>query len=336
LEYRTQFAWALYQDGDYQRAIEEASHILEKSPNLSAVYRLRALANVEVKNTSEALKDITRAIALDSSKPRYYGTRAYVHFLLGDLHNAILDSARCNDLLEEVDTLSVDENDPESKFIVETINSHFTSLVYPQLKSNGEILVQYWRSFLAWGRETKQVMLNGTTHKQENGTIGLGYVCLTDQNLRIISLGKPSELIERERKNSKRGIGSILFGPLRELLDKTGVSTIDQNWVIPNNTLQGAQLLTDAFLMEDKPLLFVKTPLTTFEILTASMDELNVAISMAITGKLTEIWPHKDSSSGAAREDVIRLLKELGELKTQGIITESEFEEKKKELLSRI
>ena len=66
------------------------------------------------------------------------------------------------------------------------------------------------------------------------------------------------------------------------------------------------------------------------------MDELNVAISMAITGKYAEIWSHENSSNRDDKDDVFRLLKNLGELKAQGIITESEFEEKKKELLSRI
>lgn len=40
--------------------------------------------------------------------------------------------------------------------------------------------------------------------------------------------------------------------------------------------------------------------------------------------------------SGAGKEDVIKLLKELGELKEAGVLTEEEFAEKKKQLLNRI
>ncbi len=41
-------------------------------------------------------------------------------------------------------------------------------------------------------------------------------------------------------------------------------------------------------------------------------------------------------SSGASKEDILQMIKELGKLKTDGILTEEEFESKKKELLSRL
>ncbi len=57
---------------------------------------------------------------------------------------------------------------------------------------------------------------------------------------------------------------------------------------------------------------------------------------MAITGKFSEIKPQINAKDKDFKEDVVRLLKDLGDLKSQGIITETEFEEKKKELLSRL
>ena len=57
---------------------------------------------------------------------------------------------------------------------------------------------------------------------------------------------------------------------------------------------------------------------------------------MAATGKLSEVFPSSAHPSKATQAEVISLLKELGELKEKGIITESEFNAKKKELLSRL
>ncbi len=79
--------------------------------------------------------------------------------------------------------------------------------------------------------------------------MGVGYICLTDQNLRIVCLRLLGESFERVRKSNKGGLVSRFLEPLRELLDKTTVSTADQYWTIPNSSIQGAQILTDEFLM---------------------------------------------------------------------------------------
>lgn len=42
------------------------------------------------------------------------------------------------------------------------------------------------------------------------------------------------------------------------------------------------------------------------------------------------------SSLPVNKDEVLKLLKELGELKSAGILTEEEFSEKKKELLSKL
>jgi membrane protease subunit (stomatin/prohibitin family) len=45
---------------------------------------------------------------------------------------------------------------------------------------------------------------------------------------------------------------------------------------------------------------------------------------------------NQDISSSNENEDTIKLLKQLGELKEAGILTEEEFAEKKKELLNKL
>lgn len=48
------------------------------------------------------------------------------------------------------------------------------------------------------------------------------------------------------------------------------------------------------------------------------------------------IQQNQNNNSGVNKDEVLKLLKELGELKTAGILTEEEFTEKKKELLSKL
>lgn len=335
-EYRMEFSWALLNDKDFQKAIEQATRAIEIDPNMSVAYRSRAWSYVDTKNIDGAFKDITKAIELDGSNPKNYWLRSYIYSLKEDVQNSLLDNARYNDLLGEVSLYEPDEKDPAAKSTLEAVNAHLKNHLYPQIKANGEIIVEYWRSVLIWGRETKQVMLDGTTHKQEHGSLGVGYVCLTDQNLRIVSLGKPSEILEKERKNDNRGVLSFVLGPLREYMDKTKVETTDQLWTVSNRNIKDAQILTDEFLMGKDSLLFIATPLVTYQVYTSSLQMLSAAINMAMSGKFSEIWSLKKVEEKNSKEDVIQLLKNLGNLKTQGIITESEFEEKKKELLARL
>ena len=48
------------------------------------------------------------------------------------------------------------------------------------------------------------------------------------------------------------------------------------------------------------------------------------------------IQQNQNLNAGVNKDEVLKLLKELSELKTAGILTEEEFAEKKKELLSKL
>lgn len=56
-----------------------------------------------------------------------------------------------------------------------------------------------------------------------------------------------------------------------------------------------------------------------------------------LMNKATEnIQQNQNASAGVSKEEILKLLKELGDLRTVGILTEEEFTEKKKELLSKL
>lgn len=55
-----------------------------------------------------------------------------------------------------------------------------------------------------------------------------------------------------------------------------------------------------------------------------------------MTNTTQNIQQNQNNNSGVNKDEVLKLLKELGELKAVGILTEEEFTEKKKELLSKL
>ena len=60
------------------------------------------------------------------------------------------------------------------------------------------------------------------------------------------------------------------------------------------------------------------------------------SLGNAMGNMMGNIAPNVQQSASMNKDEVIKLLKDLGELKTSGILTEEEFVEKKKELLSKI
>ncbi len=64
------------------------------------------------------------------------------------------------------------------------------------------------------------------------------------------------------------------------------------------------------------------------------------AIGMGVSGELARIWDAPKEAQAelpaATREDVVRLLKELADLKAAGLLTEEEFDEKRRKYASML
>ncbi len=70
-----------------------------------------------------------------------------------------------------------------------------------------------------------------------------------------------------------------------------------------------------------------------------NMMEMGMGMNMAqqmMQGMNQPATPKTPAGKDMTREEVMQALKELGELKTTGILTEDEFNDKKKELLARL
>ncbi|MEZ4684816.1 MAG: SHOCT domain-containing protein [Bacteroidia bacterium] len=60
----------------------------------------------------------------------------------------------------------------------------------------------------------------------------------------------------------------------------------------------------------------------------------DIGTGMAMANMMNQTF--QNSGGGGGKDDIIKMLKELGELKAAGVLTEEEFSEKKKQLLDRI
>ena len=61
----------------------------------------------------------------------------------------------------------------------------------------------------------------------------------------------------------------------------------------------------------------------------------DIGTGMAMANMMNQTFQNS-GSGGGGKDDIIKMLKELGELKEAGVLTEEEFSEKKKQLLDRI
>ncbi len=123
----------------------------------------------------------------------------------------------------------------------------------------------------------------------------------------------------------------FLLGP-----DQTEVCKADQFWSVPNHSIQGAQVITEPGI--DRLFVRLITPSQSWIIFARNteLEILTAALNLASTGRLNDWWPNKASQNDQAARSTIDLLKELGELKMAGVITEAEFEAKKREQLARL
>jgi tetratricopeptide (TPR) repeat protein len=55
-------AYALFESGDYQEAIDAATAIIELNPDAAEAYLLRGVAYIQINNVNRAIDDFTRAI----------------------------------------------------------------------------------------------------------------------------------------------------------------------------------------------------------------------------------------------------------------------------------
>lgn len=198
--------------------------------------------------------------------------------------------------------------------------------VWPKLSGDTETFIMYWPCFMEWGKHSRVKGTRDDVYTMTYSTYGSGYLLLTTKNLYLFSLADVTRKFPLYEGGLITSFLSIGIGKTNRQVEKT-----DQAWSIPYSSISGAQITGNE--------LTVVTAAMKWEISEHFRNHLPImlaGINSGISGKYM-------SNSGAAikgiavqRDDVFGLLRQLNELKMQGILSDVEFENKKKELLARL
>lgn len=317
----------------HDNAIQDYSRAIEISPDTDWWYRCRGWLYWIKKDYKTAVENLSRAIDLDPKFADYYSIRASIWCDVKEYERYLLDLARYRDMGGEVKPFSKEGASKEMAACIEGANNDFTNSLLPNLKTKNEIpVIWYPTMLLIWGRQTRQVWVNGASFDQNCGFIGQGYICITRQNIHIVSKGNLAQIIEKSTKNSLSFLRHFLPGG-----DKTEYVKADQYWVVPNNTIKSARIIKDPYIGQNSVRIMVEDmPWDIYGYWSDQDDITLTCLNMAKAGKFANIWGNSNDQSKEEGKSPIELLKELAELRKNGILTDEEFETKKKELLGRI
>lgn len=92
----------LFELGNYDASIAQATRAISLSPDYAYAYEARALAESYLGNFEKSLADAARAVELDSKRPWALYRKAYAHRQLGDPKSAVVATTQFLALMPEV------------------------------------------------------------------------------------------------------------------------------------------------------------------------------------------------------------------------------------------
>jgi len=321
LSYRADAYWYL---NKYDLAIQDNLRVIQLDPKDAWSYGRLGDIYTKLKNIELAISNYSQAIEINPAHSGFYSARSNLYWEMKDLSKYIYNRVKLFELSGIGKIPTNDTTEPERGYR-ELVNNHFHTTVYPIIKSNQEKIVDYWLAFsVVWDRRTEQSHASGTSFRMEYGWIGQGYISLTDQNLRIATFGNSPHQF-------KIGFGTKILRSLLPVSERLEPCKTDQLWTIPVTDIQSTPIVVDKVVGTESIKITISGQ--SWYLYTCNQEEITIALNLARSGKLSSEAIEKKPT---ANSDVIKLLKELAELKEQGVLTESEFESKKKELLSRL
>lgn len=323
-DYRAWLAQAWNTVNNYDEAIRESSRAIELDSDCAKAYRQLGYAQLVKRTYFEALTNFSRAIELEPDVWHVYEWRAEIHDALGNFEDAIVDRARCFQLDSHREPGKWSGERKKFEPWYQYIRQHLMDTVWPRLKSSGERFVEYWPCFMEWGKRSEVHSSSDSVYTMTYFIYGSGYICLTDKNIYLFSLAQ----ISRQFPLHNIVVDVLISGLTHEIgqLEKT-----DKSWSIPYSTVAGAQITDGAIKLVTAAMTW-----EIYEQFTGHLTVIMAGINAGLSGKFVHNPNPKSRANTTTKEDVISLLKQLDELKAQGIISEAEFEQKKKELLARL
>lgn len=317
-----------FERGDSENSLSDLNKAIELNENLSIAYAWRGEIYLSQQKFTEAIRDFTKAIDINPKYAWALRMRAKSYIEIGNYKKAIVDRA----LSCEISTPRFYPED-SPLFLAER---HFIEILMPILQDNDEHFVEFWAGTLYWDLEERVSIIGGSSSTDLHGTCGTGYLCLTDKNIRIVSLSKLAQQMPPIDK-AEMGLGGLFLKSLLPTYyrDCRKVEKKDRVWTVPNSSIIKAKLTKPTGFNDDEKFVKLVTDVETWEIFSNDPETLLTGINMAATGELAKIWDDEELRV-RSEEEIFALIERLAELKQKGAISDEDFEGKKKELLSRL
>ncbi len=322
---------------EFVKAIADFTRAIELNPADTSAYCNRGLCYAEHGDFAQAIADFTQAIELNPSDASAYCNRGWCYAEQGDFAKAISDILRCN---QDGNPDHWGEWVPEDKkydFWCQLAHQHFVNELLSKVRLINEMVLHYWPATFFWGESEYQQYYSDKQrlYKHRSQRAARGYICITSSSTYIILRG------ELTKKYSIKGPGFIhnfLSMSFADRYDELYQEKNDREIVLSHKSLLGVELSDITVVLH--------TPNDTWRIIPlfngSNHQYIYAALSLASQGQLipTKVEPSSPSRQTADKatppSDIKGSLKMLAELKAEGLISEEEYEAKKKELLARI
>lgn len=339
LELDNDYVWAWYERAalkfdkldDKQGAMADYTRAIELDPNYKWAWADRGNLKRLMGDYQGAIGDLNEALKIDGQYMWALRRRADTYDDAGKLAEAIIDRAHVYQLEPRPRPQYQDNG---TQVWCDAVHDHLSDHLLPYLQEHGERFVECWETYLLWGVRTTQGVYEGSSTYAHYGTAGAGYICVTDKNLWIVSLG---EVVKRFVQ--KRGLFSKLALAALRNYDFSKREEKDRHWTIPAHTIRGVSSTNHDDMRLD-------TTSETWQIAPFIRDDLPAiltALDLLRSGRLGALLENpivppepEKSSLGSSSDEVFAALERLSKLRDMGAITEAEFDAKKKELLGRI
>jgi len=311
----------------YAEALASANQALQLNPRCQLAYRQLAGVYRENKDYQKAIQNYSQAIQLDPQDWIAYYWRGNIYWELKDYEKALVDDFQYFRLCSDWEIKEISGSDAKFQMWHRAVYQHITKTLLPRLKIGDESYVRHSPCLMTWGERSDLRSYDGNSYTMKSLSYGTGYICLTNKNIYLFSIGQLSQQFPLFDNGFFKNFIAVGLGHIDRRLEKT-----DQAWTIPYHTVSGVQASNEA--------IHLVTPAMTWEIyehFTGDLQSILAGINLGKSGRYSAREIASESTiPEPANMNVIDLLKQLGELKSQGVITEAEFEEKKRELLNRL
>lgn len=308
---------------------EAYNRALQLEPNSAYTLVASGLVEHELGDSEKAYTLIQKGLALD---PKLRSTSDFEN-ILEELRQEISEADMSDverDLVRRAQGYQIHSKQSykaqDKKFQPwhDNVHEHFTEHLFPEIRSRKEIFVEYWPAYLFWGvGENISSGVSGRVYRNKLGNYGSGYLCLTNSAIYASVI----ESISRDFAAIPSGLTYKFWDTAAGNRDKRNLYEETATWRITFEEILGSQIGTDD---DGQKVIILRTSSgqdwNIGDFLRGTLEEMQAAIAMGKSGKFSKYF-----SKGVDKTEEI--LSKLVALKDAGVLSEQEFEEKRRGIL---